>query len=80
VVAVTNGAVEPRYPTFKGIMQAKSKPVAVKTAADLGIEKTAGQKIVGVDAVASRAAGDIVEDEGEAYMKIVEMLEQVKVI
>jgi electron transfer flavoprotein beta subunit len=80
VLAVTNGAVEPRYPTFKGIMQAKSKPVTVKTASDLGIEKAEGQRIVSVDAVASRAAGEIIEDEGEAYAKIVEMLEQVKVI
>lgn len=80
VLAVTNGAVDPRYPTFKGIMQAKSKPVTVKTAADLGIENTSDQKVVSVDVVASRAAGDIVEDEGEAYLKIVEMLEEVKVI
>jgi electron transfer flavoprotein beta subunit len=80
VLAVTNGAVEPRYPTFKGIMQAKSKPVTVKTAAALGIENTSDQKVTSVDAVASRAAGDIVEDDGEAYLKIVEMLEQVKVI
>jgi electron transfer flavoprotein alpha/beta subunit len=61
-------------------MQAKSKPVTVKTAADLGIEKAESQKIVSVDEVASRAAGEIIEDEGEAYTKIVEMLEQVKVI
>jgi electron transfer flavoprotein beta subunit len=80
VLAVTNGAVEPRYPTFKGIMQAKSKPVTVKTAADLGIENASDQKVTSVDVVASRAAGDIVADEGEAYLKIVEMLEQVKVI
>ena len=80
VLAVTNGAVEPRYPTFKGIMQAKSKPVTVKTAAELGIENASDQKVTSVDVVASRAAGDIVEDEGEAYLKIVEMLEQVKVI
>ena len=80
VLAVTNGAVEPRYPTFKGIMQAKSKPVTVKTAADLGIENAPDQKVTSVDVVASRAAGDLVVDEGEAYLKIVEMLEQVKVI
>ena len=80
VLAVTNGAVDPRYPTFKGIMQAKSKPVTVKTAADLGIENASDQKVTSVDVVASRAAGDIVEDDGEAYIKIVEMLEQVKVI
>jgi electron transfer flavoprotein beta subunit len=80
VLAVTNGAVEARYPTFKGIMQAKSKPITVKTAADLGIENASDQKVTSVDVVASRSAGDIVEDEGEAYLKIVEMLEQVKVI
>ena len=27
VVSVTAGVVEPRYPSFKGIMAAKSKPV-----------------------------------------------------
>jgi electron transfer flavoprotein beta subunit len=80
VVAVTAGAVEPRYPTFKGIMQAKSKPVDTTTAADLGVEPVATQTITAVEPVASRAAGEVVEDEGEAYLKIVELLEQVKVI
>ena len=36
VVSVTAGVVEPRYPSFKGIMAAKSKPVAEKTAAVTG--------------------------------------------
>ncbi|HMO26781.1 MAG TPA: hypothetical protein PKB10_10970, partial [Tepidisphaeraceae bacterium] len=38
VVSVTAGVVEPRYPSFKGIMAAKSKPVEELTAADLGVE------------------------------------------
>ncbi|GMR02948.1 MAG: electron transfer flavoprotein subunit beta/FixA family protein [Acidimicrobiia bacterium] len=80
VLAVTAGAEEPRYPTFKGIMAAKSKPVDTTTAAELGVEPMSGQAIISVDPVASRAAGDIVEDEGEAYLKIIELLEQVKVI
>jgi len=80
VLAVTAGAEEPRYPTFKGIMAAKSKPVDTTTAAELGVEPMSGQTITSVDPVASRAAGDIVEDEGEAYLKIIELLEQVKVI
>lgn len=79
LVTVTAG-VEPRYPTFKGIMQAKSKPVTTLTAADLGIENDTGQTIRSVEPVASRAAGEIVEDDGDAFVKIVEMLEQVKVI
>ena len=80
LLAVTAGVVEPRYPTFKGIMQAKSKPVETLTAADLGVEPHVGQTISEVTSVASREAGDIVEDEGEAYLKIVELLEQAKVI
>ena len=40
VLSVTSGVVEPRYPTFKGIMQAKSKPVETLTAADLGLRRT----------------------------------------
>jgi electron transfer flavoprotein beta subunit len=80
LLAVTAGVVEPRYPTFKGIMQAKSKPIETLTAADLGVEPHVGQTISEVTSVASREAGDIVEDEGEAYLKIVEVLEQAKVI
>ena len=38
VVTVTAGVVEPRYPSFKGIMAAKSKPVDNLTVADLGLE------------------------------------------
>src|SRR5206468_9429941 len=38
VVSVTAGVVEPRYPSFKGIMAAKSKPVDQVTAADLGLD------------------------------------------
>ncbi len=80
LLAVTSGVVEPRYPTFKGIMQAKSKPVDTLTAADLDVEPRVGQTIDSVTDVAARGAGDVFEDDGEAYLKIVEMLEQVKVI
>ena len=79
LVTVTAG-IEPRYPTFKGIMQAKSKPVTTFTAAELGVENTPGQVIRAVTPVPSRAAGEIVEDDGEAYVKIVELLEQRKVV
>jgi len=86
LLAVTSGAVEPRYPTFKGIMQAKKKPIDVLTAADLGFgadqvgDAAAGQVITSVTAIAAREAGEIVEDEGEGYLKIIALLEQVKVI
>ena len=38
VVSVTAGVVEPRYPSFKGIMAAKNKPVDQVTVADLGLD------------------------------------------
>jgi electron transfer flavoprotein beta subunit len=80
LLAVTAGVVEPRYPTFKGIMQAKSKPVDSLTAAELGVEPHVGQTISSVTDVEARKSGTVVEDEGEAYLKIVEILEQAKVI
>ena len=43
VVSVTAGVVEPRYPSFKGIMAAKSKPVDEVTVADLGLDASQGR-------------------------------------
>ena len=84
VVSVTAGVVEPRYPSFKGIMAAKSKPVEEVTAADLGVTPVgwagANQEIVDVAAAPEREAGEIVEDDGEAFQKIVTYLENVKVL
>jgi electron transfer flavoprotein beta subunit len=84
LVSVTAGVVEPRYPSFKGIMAAKSKPVETVTAADLGITPVgwagAGQEIVEIGKAAERQAGEIVEDDGEGYAKIVAFLESKKVI
>lgn len=80
VLSVTSGVVEPRYPTFKGIMQAKSKPVETLTAAELGVTPDVRQKIVSVEAVEGRQAGDIIEDDGEGYLRIIEKLEEVKVV
>src|SRR4051794_20974996 len=84
LVSVTAGVVEPRYPSFKGIMAAKSKPVDTVTAADLGVQPVgfagAGQEIVDVGKAAERQAGEIIEDDGEGYAKIVSFLESKKVI
>ena len=80
-VSVTAGVVEPRYPSFKGIMAAKSKPLDQVTAADLGLNSiSAGQSIVSVDAAPARQAGEKVEDDGTAFERIVTYLEELKVI
>jgi electron transfer flavoprotein beta subunit len=84
VVSVTAGVVEPRYPSFKGIMDAKKKPVDTVTAADLGVTPVgwagAGQEIVDVAQAPARAAGEKVVDDGDAHLKIVAFLENLKVI
>jgi len=81
VVTVTAGVVEPRYPSFKGIMAAKGKPVDTLKVGDLGIEAPAvGQQVVDVAAAEERQAGEIVVDEGDAHERIVQFLEQLKVI
>jgi electron transfer flavoprotein beta subunit len=84
IISVTAGVVEPRYPSFKGIMAAKSKPVETVTAADLGVSPVgwdaAGQKITDVAKAEARKAGEIIEDDGEGYAKIIAFLENLKVI
>jgi electron transfer flavoprotein beta subunit len=81
VVSVTAGVVEPRYPSFKGIMAAKSKPVETVTAGDLGIESVSwAQQIVSVEDAPAREAGEVIEDDGETFNKIVEFLDNLKVI
>ena len=86
VVTVTAGVVEPRYPSFKGIMAAKSKPVDQLTLSDIGLEASqvgaagAGQKVTSVEAAPQRASGDIVVDDGDAYQRIVQFLQELKLV
>lgn len=86
VVSVTAGVVEPRYPSFKGIMAAKNKPVDQVTAADLGLGSDqvgwsgARQEITTVAAAPAREAGEKIEDDGTAFEQVVTFLETLKVI
>jgi electron transfer flavoprotein beta subunit len=86
LITVTAGVVEPRYPSFKGIMAAKGKPVEELKVGDLGLDagsvgqSGAGQEIVSVQPAEARQSGEIVVDEGDAYEKVVAFLEKLKVI
>ena len=86
VVTVTAGVVEPRYPSFKGIMAAKSKPVDQLSVSDLGLDPSqvgasgAGQEVTDVVAAEERKGGEIVVDEGDGHEHIVRFLEQLKLI
>ncbi len=83
VITVTAGVNEPRYPTFKGIMQAKSKPVEQLSAADLGLsadDVKATQDVAGVTDAPARGAGEKFEDDGTGAVKVAEFLKTAKMI
>ena len=80
VVTVTAGAVEPRYPSLKGIMQAKQKPVDRPTLQDLGLsDTTATQTVTAVTDAPTTAGGEIVQGD-EAVVRIADLLAEAKVI
>lgn len=81
VLTVTAGVVEPRYPNFKGIMAAKSKPVETLDLAGLGVATSdVGERVIAVRKAAARGAGTVVEDDGDGHIKVIEFLDALKVI
>jgi len=81
VLSVTDVANEPRYPSFKGIMAAKKKPVQTWSLADLGVSadevgaSAAWSQVTEVTARPARTAGTIVTDEdGSGAARLVEFL------
>jgi electron transfer flavoprotein beta subunit len=80
LITVTAGATEPRYPSLKGIMGAKSKPVERLTAADLGVTELApSQSVSAVTDAPAKAGGEIVIGE-DAVTRIADLLADAKVI
>jgi len=84
VVSVIEKINEPRYPSFKGIMAAKKKPIETKTVSDLGISDVglAAAWSVVDDATARppRAKGIKVEDAGDGGTKLVEFLAEKRLV
>ena len=81
LVSVTDQANEPRYPSFKGIMAAKKKPVAELTLSDLGLDAAevgtdaAWTKVLEAQERPPRTAGTVVSDEdGTGADQLVEFL------
>ena len=78
VVAVSDAINEPRYPSLKGIMGAKSKPQETLALADLGLDAsragTAGAKTTVLELAPPPTRGDQVkiEDDGSAAQKILD--------
>jgi electron transfer flavoprotein beta subunit len=82
LITVTAGIAEPRYASLKGIMAARSKEVRVVGAADLGVEPgTPAETVEGIADAESRAAGEVVEDDGTIGVeKIMGVLSAAKVL
>jgi electron transfer flavoprotein beta subunit len=86
VVSVVEKINEPRYPSFKGIMAAKKKPVETLSLADLGIDAGevglggAWSAVESFEAAPPRQAGTIVKDEGDGAAKLAEFLASKKFI
>ena len=77
VVTWDKGEHEPRYPSLKGIMAAKKKPLEVKTPAELGLDVPGGPRLTveALELPPPRAAGRILEGEPtEAAAELVRLL------
>jgi electron transfer flavoprotein beta subunit len=86
VVSVTDQSGEARYPSFKGIMAAKKKPVEVLDLAALGVDPAAvglAGAWTAVDDVTerpARTAGTVVKDEGEGGKQLAAFLAERKFV
>jgi len=80
VVSVVEKINEPRYPSFKGIMAAKKKPVRTMSAADAGLDPAtvglanAACEVLSFATRPPRQAGTIVTDDGDGGAKAAEFL------
>jgi len=81
LITVTAAIAEPRYASLKGIMAARSKEIKQLAAGDLGLEQgERAETIEGVTDAEARKAGEVIEDDGTAVDKIVQVLVSAKVI
>jgi electron transfer flavoprotein beta subunit len=86
IVSVWDSINEPRYPSFKGIMAAKKKPVETKSLGDLGVDAgsvglgNATTAVVDFAGRPPKGAGVKVPDEGDGAEKLVGFLVEQKIV
>ena len=86
VVSVVEKINEPRFPSFKGIMAAKKKPIESLTVADAGLsadqvgQGAARSAVVEFADRPPKSAGVKVDDAGDGGVKIVEFLAEQKLV
>lgn len=86
LVTVTASVAEPRYPSFKGLMQAKKKQIDARSAADLGLdpatvgEAGAKERVLSVELLREEKQGQkITDDGGDSVEQIVAFLKKIQV-
>jgi electron transfer flavoprotein beta subunit len=86
IVSTWDTINEPRYPSFKGIMAAKKKPVEKKSLADLGIDPStvglasATSQVLDFAGRPPKGEGVKVTDEGDGAQKLVDYLASQKIV
>ena len=86
IVSTWDTINEPRYPSFKGIMAAKKKPVEKKSLADLGIDPStvglasATSQVLDFAGRPPKGEGVKVPDEGDGAEKLVGYLAEQKFV
>lgn len=83
LVTSTTGVAAPRYPSLKGVMAAKSKPVDRPSLTDLGLdadEIRTTQSVAGVETAPEKAGGRVIEAGPETAHEIAALLEEARVI
>jgi electron transfer flavoprotein beta subunit len=83
VITVTAGATEPRYPSLKGVMAAKSKPVETLSVSDLGLsseDTTSTQTVAEVSDAPPKQGGETIEADETTPARIADLLAEAKVI
>ncbi len=86
LVTVTASVAEPRYPSFKGLMQAKKKTIDAKSTGDLGLdaatvgETGAKERVLSVELLREEKQGQtITDDGGDSVEQIVAFLKKIQV-
>jgi electron transfer flavoprotein beta subunit len=81
VVAVSDAINEPRYPSLKGIMGAKSKPQETVSLSDIGVDGLESRtEVFALNDPPPRGDSRKIDDDGNAAQAIVEFLAEKRVV
>jgi electron transfer flavoprotein beta subunit len=81
VIAVSDAINEPRYPSLKGIMGAKSKPQETVTLAELGVDGVESRtEVYALNDPPARGDSRKIEDDGNAAQAVLDFLAEKRLV